>query len=390
MALGRNEDQRVSRVEIIFFRHRVKPRGSWGVRRQTLTRPTMAEVASRRASAVADSLSQHAVVAAAQLKGTATQLQAALSAAASQLRANTAVAASWLRATWPQALDAARKQPWLFAGPFALLLLPGSIALLRRPRLRQEAGRATSPTSERLPVAFHQVVLDPGAKPRKPKVARAPGAEADGASEPMQIVLTGGPLGGKSSLAARLSDELQNLGVTVYVAPSVAAMLFNCGCARPDATDADAILSFEIAVLQLQLQLEASFQRIARASGERCAIIYDRGVLDVAAYLPRELWGELARQAPQEQRPIDYYRAIVHMVTAADGAASDAAFDDARGGSRAEALRLDAAIHEVQRSHPNYLRVDNSSDFDGKLRRATEAILAKLDLKVSEVGATSG
>ena len=343
----------------------------------------MAEVASRRASAVADSLSQHAVVAAAQLKGTATQLQAALSAAASQLRANTAVAASWLRATWPQALDAARKQPWLFAGPFALLLLPGSIALLRRPRLRQEAGRATSPTSERLPVAFHQVVLDPGAKPRKPKGRErrarpmALGVDADRA--------TGGPLGGKSS-SQRSTDELQNLGDCMWRrrwrrCSSTAAAR---APTPPTPTRSSASRSQPGAATAAR----GLFQRCA--SERRAApIIYDRGVLDVA-YSPRELWGELARQAPQEQRPIDYYRAIVHMVTAADGAASDAAFDDARGGSRAEALRLDAAIHEVQRSHPNYLRVDNSSDFDGKLRRATEAILAKLDLKVSEVGATSG
>ena len=37
---------------------------------------------------------------------------------------------------------------------------------------------------------------------------------------------------------------------------------------------------------------QASFQRIAAASRhERCVIIYDRGVLDVAAFLPREQWG---------------------------------------------------------------------------------------------------
>ena len=34
----------------------------------------------------------------------------------------------------------------------------------------------------------------------------------------------------------------------------------------------------------------------------------------------------------------------------------------------------------MQSSHPNYLRVDNSTDFDGKLDRATEAVLAKLGL----------
>jgi hypothetical protein len=51
-----------------------------------------------------------------------------------------------------------------------------------------------------------------------------------------------------------------------------------------------------------------------------------------------------------------------------------------RGGSKEAALRLDAAVHEVQHAHPNYVRVDNSTDFEGKLRRATQAVLQKLGL----------
>ena len=51
-----------------------------------------------------------------------------------------------------------------------------------------------------------------------------------------------------------------------------------------------------------------------------------------------------------------------------------------RGGSKAAALRLDAAVHDVQHAHPNYVRVDNSTDFEGKLRRATQAVLHKLGL----------
>ena len=44
---------------------------------------------------------------------------------------------------------------------------------------------------------------------------------------------------------------------------------------------------------------QASFQRIAAASRhERCVIIYDRGVLDVAAFLPREQWGGAGRLEP--------------------------------------------------------------------------------------------
>ena len=148
--------------------------------------------------------------------------------------------------------------------------------------------------------AFHRVVVGTGINP-------APrGSHETTGHPPMQVVLTGGPLGGKSSLAAHLVVELQQRDVAVFVAPSVAALFLNSGCHLPGAADAHGLLQFECAVLQLQLQLEASFQRIAAASRhERCVIIYDRGVLDVAAFLPRELWGSLHEMAPQQQRPID-------------------------------------------------------------------------------------
>ena len=48
---------------------------------------------------------------------------------------------------------------------------------------------------------------------------------------------------------------------------------------------------------------QASFQRIAASRHERCAIIYDRGVLDVAAFLPRELWGALHELANPNPDP---------------------------------------------------------------------------------------
>ena len=42
-------------------------------------------------------------------------------------------------------------------------------------------------------------------------------------------------------------------------------------------------------------------------------------------------------------------------------------------------MRIDRAIHEVQGSHPGYVRVDNSTSFEMKLRRAVEVVLAKVE-----------
>jgi hypothetical protein len=99
--------------------------------------------------------------------------------------------------------------------------------------------------------------------------------------------------------------------------------------------------------------------------------------VDPAAYVPRELWPTLAGLAPRvEPRPFDWYTAVVHLVTAADGAA--AAF----GGTadeRATALQIDRAVAEVQGAHPGYVRIDNSTSFEAKLQRAVEHVVARVE-----------
>ena len=89
--------------------------------------------------------------------------------------------------------------------------------------------------------------------------------------------------------------------------------------------------------------------------------------------------------APRVERPLAWYSAIVHLVTAADGA--PAAFEAAhRGATRdatidraVDALAIDNAVAALQQSHPGYVRIDNSTDFERKLARAVEAVLARLE-----------
>lgn len=102
---------------------------------------------------------------------------------------------------------------------------------------------------------------------------------------------------------------------------------------------------------------------------------HHRGVLDVAAFLPRELWPSLS-ETMDAPRPLHWYHLILHLVTAADGA--EEAFACDASVSAKEALRIDAIMHEVQSAHPAYVRIDNSTDFEGKLQRATGVVLSSL------------
>ena len=75
---------------------------------------------------------------------------------------------------------------------------------------------------------------------------------------------------------------------------------------------------------------------------------YDRGILDVAAFLPREQWAALAEFAPSQPRPMDWYSAVVHLVSAADGAVREFSREKQRSADKEEALRIDRTIAEVR------------------------------------------
>ena len=209
------------------------------------------------------------------LQSRAAPLLGLLNEATSGLRAQLAVLASHVRAgaaSLQTSLEPlAREKPALLAGCGAaavIIIWEAGRSLMRR-RLPR---RPLPPLPPPLPVhdAFHRVVGsanparlgvwaggDPTSRHRVAcETGGATGKHAAG-HPPMQVVLTGGPLGGKSSLAAHLASELQRRGVVVFVAPSVAALFLNCGCTRPKAGDTQGLLQFECAVLQLQLALEA-------------------------------------------------------------------------------------------------------------------------------------
>ena len=287
----------------------------------------------------------------------------------------------------------------------------GSCLLLRRRWLRKqdELLEPPSPAPHSVNAAFHKLMrgrTQVGIE--RPEGERMLAADRQ---RVVQVVLTGGPMGGKATLCGRLQSTLSARGWQVVVAPSCLSIMGNSGCTIPGAGDSRALLQFESAVLELQYALEGSFRRAAQClSGDRCVIIYDRGILDPAAFIPREQWSALAELGPRsEPRPMDWYACVVHLVTAADGAA--AVFDQITtknllkeqhaasqklasqkpakvaaetaevllASARSEAMRIDAAISEVQSSHPAYVRVDNSTGFEGKLQRAVAQVLERVE-----------
>ena len=50
------------------------------------------------------------------------------------------------------------------------------------------------------------------------------------------------------------------------------------------------LLGFEQSIIEMQIQLEESFIRVAKSTGRPSVVVFDRGLLDVPAYLPRDKW----------------------------------------------------------------------------------------------------
>lgn len=199
-----------------------------------------------------------------------------------------------------------------------------------------------------------------------------------------QIVLTGGPCGGKSSTMLHLDKVLrEDHGFDVYLCPEVPTLLLNAGCRYPGYFgDERELVQFEVSLVELQLQMELSMVQIAQSTGRPSVILYDRGLLDFAAYTPQEKWAQVMNHNQWICDGILHcatkYDLILHLETAARGA--EHAFS--RGGVAAtskqevdDARELDRKLLACWRGHPHQRMIDNSTDFSGKLARATRHVL---------------
>lgn len=96
------------------------------------------------------------------------------------------------------------------------------------------------------------------------------------------IVLTGGPCSGKSSVMSLLK---QDFGDIVHCVPEVASIVIAQVGVSPPVDHPVAHRRFQRAVARIQRDFEAISEVQAIRDGKK-ALLLDRGVLDIAAYLP--------------------------------------------------------------------------------------------------------
>lgn len=176
------------------------------------------------------------------------------------------------------------------------------------------------------------------------------------------VAISGGPGGGKSTVAAALAQEF---GPRVVVVPEVATHLlggFFPGIGGPD--DRRAV---QRAIYHVQVNLEA----VHRA---RCAednvLVFDRGIIDGAAYWPdgSDAFFESVSDDPDAAR--ERYDAVVFLESAAQGGLAIESDNAARTEERREAARLDTLLYQLWSPHPRFRFIAHTPTFEEKVKSA--------------------
>lgn len=222
-----------------------------------------------------------------------------------------------------------------------------------------------------------------------PRVSPSAAGTPDRAGELSEIVLTGGPAGGKSSAKEYVTQRLADIGIRTFFRPEVATMVIGGGV--PDigalaTRDPDRYYELQREILLFHRDMNARFRALAALfPHERRVIVHDRAEMDIIAYLDadperaRAKMGALLREAHLTLHDVrDSYEAVIHLVSCAEGAewAYDIArsLNPARQEDAAQAREKDAHTLAAWVGHPHLRVIDNSTSFPAKLHRAFEAI----------------
>lgn len=179
------------------------------------------------------------------------------------------------------------------------------------------------------------------------------------------VVLTGGPGGGKTTLINDLAFD-SKWSARFAALPEAIALMRDMHISPREKL-------FQRVMVHLQMALEDGL-RHALESEEHRLILCHRGCLDPLAYWLDRGWQEEEFFATTETCREDLYArysAVIHLVTAADGAPDHyKRWPDAHRPETLEhAIQLDRLLEQVWRGHPRYFRLANG-EFDWAAKSA--------------------
>jgi hypothetical protein len=232
--------------------------------------------------------------------------------------------------------------------------------------------------------------------------ASAAAASTLGEPRVLKVVLTGGPCGGKTTALPSIAEALRERGIPTVTVAETATSLVSSGIDRIAMIGtAEGLFEFNLQYQQMQMEKEDRMISFVRASVQHSAawrpggrerpgevdavLLCDRGTMDSKAHVPPSVWAQLLAElgiASDVEICEARYDAVLHFVTAADGAeeAYSTAGNAARTETVEEARESDRKLREVWRRHPAVTVLENPAAADGgldaKVDQAVQAVVA--------------
>lgn len=194
--------------------------------------------------------------------------------------------------------------------------------------------------------------------------------EEEGFVEITKIVITGGPCGGKSTAMSWIQNAFTQMGYTVLFVPETATELITAGIAPWTCASN---LDFQKCQVALQLEKERIFEQAALTmNSDKVLIVCDRGIIDNKVYMTELEFTSITNSLNTNEVELrDNYDAVFHLVTAAKGAEKfyTTANNSARTETVEEAAEMDDKFISAWTGHPHFRVIDNSTDFENKMKR---------------------
>lgn len=191
-----------------------------------------------------------------------------------------------------------------------------------------------------------------------------------------KIVITGGPCAGKTTGLSYIEREFTKLGYKVVFINESATELIMNGL-HPTAYNEDNYL-FEKNIVKLQLAKEAIYMEACKKlPNDKILLVCDRGVMDCKTYMTEQEFERVKKEINLSTVELrDNYDAVFHLLTTAKDVPEyySKANNLARRENLQEAIINDDTTINVWTGHPHLRIIDNSTNFEGKMKRLIQEI----------------
>lgn len=183
-----------------------------------------------------------------------------------------------------------------------------------------------------------------------------------------KVVLTGGPGSGKTTVIESIK---KNYGgkYKVIIVDETASYLINMGI-RPFGENSIPLIDFQELVLKTQLSKEEVIDKsLEFLPDENILIIYDRGIMDNAAYISEEEFKEVIERVKTKETIQDFfdrYDLVLNLVSRKDFYTTDN--NPARSETVDDALSLGEKTLKVWTGHKNLKIVSPKDDINDKIK----------------------